>query len=833
MDYRCYIVARSVKRAISVAVAILFTLNLSGYSHAVSGLRVRMGKDVYPRLTEKYNGAAPADISLRDLLIKKKPEGQSYVEFLERHLADIESRDLKGEWDGVSYSTGMSSVKEAIFYLIDQSKVDPNKANLVVFRPSYACTDNLFTELEELFNVRYIVGSEEVEGNLDENTVLVFCETVTNPTLKVIDVEKICEVIASKNRDITLVCDNTFATPLGMQPLRYAEEPNVEMLVMQGITKGLSGPGNVLGGVLIGRDSFIRGLRQRKKTFLRPLTEKDAEITVEYGMPLLPLRLAIQNANAEKYLRELEKQPLLDKVVYPGDPSHPQHDVAKRLMGNFGHMIYLDFGPHEKGRKKAVAFMALLRYFRTLEHAVSLGQVRNLLNLASDATHITLSDEDKKQGGISPSGIRWSVGIEDPKDVLRELNAMFEILENYKHDPENIPYGLLDEIFMAEYNDVSEGKTYLIRKYPVVNRVRNSYDIEPVIKDAIEKIDNEDDRIKRIAEIINKTTLVTEYDAQTWLCHHGWLSSLISGNHSSVIDTLTDATSLRAKDAKNMSGIFTSILKLSEDKSPLQPARRGLYARLGTSSSLTLEIFITLLEVGALDAFSGKYVGLSASSLNDAIDVFFLRVIFRIPEKENNKPIKVISFTSEDTPLNDVTEAYRDGSIAKLESKKIKGSPRFDFTISHGSAKVLERGSVDEDVDFVFVDEEGYSGLAIEDMAVIKKTYPKAKICWINTQGIKTRVQPIKAGRYNKGAYLSIVGLNDRKGNDIGAVMVVPYEVANSAAWTLKNTDRVIRPTEAHEFLVYDLAYLLLQDSGRIVGELIKGRPQTDVYRGL
>ena len=832
MNYRCYIGAKSVKRAISVTVAILYILNLTGYSYAVSGLRVRMGEEVYPRLREKYNGAASADISLRDLLIKKKPEGQGYVEFLERHLADIESRNLKGGWDGVSYSTGMSSVKEAIFYLIDQSKVDPNKANLVVFRPSYACTDNLFTELEKVFDVRYVAGSEEVEGNLDENTVLVFCETVTNPTLKVIDVEKICEVIASRNRDITLVCDNTFATPLGMQPLRYAEEHNVEMLVMHGVTKGLSGPGNVLGGILIGRDSFIKGLRQRKKTFLRPLTEKDAEVTVEYGIPLLSLRLAIQNDSAKEYLRELKKRPFLDKVIYPGDPSHPQYDVAKRLMDNFGHMIYLDFGPHQGGRGKAVAFMNLLRYFRTLEHAVSLGQVRNLLNLASDATHITLSDEDKEQGGISPSGIRWSVGIEDPRDVLRELNAIFEILESYEHDPENIPYELLDEIFMAEYNDVSEGKTYLIRKYPVVNRVRNSYKIEPVIEDAIEKIDDKDDRVRDVAKIINEATLVTEYDAQTWLCHHGWLSSLISGNHSSVIDTLTDATSLRAKDAEDMSGRFTSILKLSEDKGPLQPARRGLYARLGTPSSLTLEIFIALLEAGALDAFSGKYVGLSASSLNGAIDEFFLRVIFRIPEKENNGPIKVISFTSEDTPLSDVTKAYRDGSIAKLESKKIKGSLRFDFTISHDSDEVLKRGLIDEGVDFVFVDEKRHSGLDTGDMDVIKEIYPKAKICWINTQGIKTRVQPIKAGRYNKGAYLSIVGLNDRKGNDIGAVMVIPYEIANSAAWTLKNTDRVMRPTEAHEFLVYELAYLL-QDSERVVGELIKGRPQTGIMQSL
>ena len=194
-------------------------------------------------------------------------------------------------------------------------------------------------------------------------------------------------------------------------------------------------------------------------------------------------------------------------------------------------------------------------------------------------------------------------------------------------------------------------------------------------------------------------------------------------------------------------------------------------------------------------------------------------------------PIKVVSFTSEDTPLSDVTKAYRDGSIAKLESKKIKGNLRFDFTISHDSDKVLKRGSIDEDVEFVFVDEKRYSDLDTGDMDVIKKTYPKAKICWINTQGIKERIQPIKAGRYNKGAYLSIVGLNDRKGNDIGAVMVVPYEIANSSAWTLKNTDRTMRPTEAHEFLVYDLAYLL-QYSRITVGDIIKGS-QTGIKQSL
>lgn len=806
------------KKNISLIIAIFFILSSTGYSYAASNIRVRMGEDTYSRFIDTYIGPEDTDEALSKLLARKKPRKQSNVKFLEKWLADIESRNLTGRWGGVSYSTGMSAVKESIFTLINLSKVDPNKANLVVFRPSYACTDNLFKQLEKLFDVRYVSTSAEVEGRVDENTVLVFCETVANPTLVVIDIEEVCETIASKNKDITLICDNTFATPLGMQPLKHAERYNVNMLIMQSITKGLSGTGNVLGGILIGKNKIIRKLRKRKGVFLRPLTEKDAETTVRYGLPLLQRRLTIQSANAEKYVENLKNQPLLDNIIYPGDSNHPQHDVAQRLMGNFGHMISLDFGTGEQGKKKAHAFMNLLRYFRTLEHAVSLGHVRNLLNLASDATHITLSEQDKEQGGISPAGIRWSVGIEDPEDVLRELNTIFEILETYENDLENIPYEVLDSIFMAEYNDVSEGKTHLIRKYPVINRVRNAYEIEPMIRNAIAMIG--DNRMGRIAEKINESTLITKYKAQTWACHHGWLSSLISGNHPSVTDSGADATSLRAKNAvgpESMADTFVSILSLSDGKSPLQLARRRLYGRLGTASSLTLEILIVLLEVGAKDAFSGKYAGLSASSLNDAIDQTFLNVIFETDKKKDGKPVKVISFTSKGTPLDGVTKDYKDGWPGKLKNQENTATPLFDFNIFYKS-DILEH---DEDVDFVFVDEKRHSGLSVEDINMIKQRYPSAKICWINTEGIRKGVQPIKSGLYKKGAYLSIVGLNDINGNDVGAVIVVPYKVATSSAWTLKNSDRAMRPTEAHGFLVNDLAYLLTEG---IVPKTVRNR---------
>ena len=275
----------------------------------------------------------------------------------------------------------------------------------------------------------------QVASAIDENTRVVYFETPVNPTMEIIDIAEITRRVKKVNASrrpedrVHVVVDNTFASPACQRPLRYGVD-----LVVHSLTKNLCGFGTDMGGAVVGPLRYESSLLLFRKDFGAALASKAAWPILVYGLPSLDLRIRQEQANAGKIADFLAEHPKIARVVYPGRPDYPQLDLARRQMrdldGNFapGNMIYFVLKgraekAYERG-KRLVDWIAENAYAVTL--AVSLGQIRTLIEMPSSMTHAVVPDEAKIAGHIDPGGVRLAVGIEDVADVVADLERGLE-----------------------------------------------------------------------------------------------------------------------------------------------------------------------------------------------------------------------------------------------------------------------------------------------------------------------------------------------------------------------------------------------------------------------
>jgi cystathionine gamma-lyase len=245
------------------------------------------------------------------------------------------------------------------------------------------------------------------------NTKLIWIETPTNPTLKVCDIEKICTF--AKSKGILTVVDNTFPSPYLQSPLLLGADISVNS-----VTKYIGGHSDVVMGVLVVNDVALRDkLFFTSKTIGGTPGPFDCYLALR-GLKTLKVRMDAHCRNAQIIAEYLEKHPKVEKIAYPGLPSHPQHEVAKKQMKGFGGMItfYLK-GGIEESRK----FLASMK---TMTLAESLGGVESLIECPAVMTHFSVPPEIRKELGISDNLIRISVGIEDVEDLVADLQQAFE-----------------------------------------------------------------------------------------------------------------------------------------------------------------------------------------------------------------------------------------------------------------------------------------------------------------------------------------------------------------------------------------------------------------------
>jgi len=245
------------------------------------------------------------------------------------------------------------------------------------------------------------------------NTKLIWVETPTNPTLKVCDIEKICAF--AKSKGILTVVDNTFPSPYLQSPLLLGADISVNS-----VTKYIGGHSDVVMGVLVINDIALRDkLFFTSKTIGGTPGPFDCYLALR-GLKTLKVRMEAHCRSAQIIAEYLEKHPKVEKIVYPGLPSHPHHEVAKKQMRGFGGMItfYLK-GGLEESRK----FLASMK---TMTLAESLGGVESLIECPAVMTHFSVPPEIRKELGIFDNLIRISVGLEDVEDLLADLDQAFE-----------------------------------------------------------------------------------------------------------------------------------------------------------------------------------------------------------------------------------------------------------------------------------------------------------------------------------------------------------------------------------------------------------------------
>lgn len=249
-----------------------------------------------------------------------------------------------------------------------------------------------------------------LEAAVRADTKLIWCETPTNPLLKIVDIARLAEF--ARARGIWLAVDNTFASPMLQRPLDLGAH-----LVMHSATKYLNGHSDIVGGVVVvGEDAELA----EKMTFLQNAVGGvqgpfDSFLALR-GLKTLHLRMRAHCENALELAQWLERHPAVEKVIHPGLPSHPQHDLAKRQMRGFGGMISV----YVKGGAEAAR--------RTMERtqlfacAESLGGVESLVNHPAIMTHASIPPEKRVALGITDNLIRLSVGVEDLADLRRDLD---------------------------------------------------------------------------------------------------------------------------------------------------------------------------------------------------------------------------------------------------------------------------------------------------------------------------------------------------------------------------------------------------------------------------
>ncbi len=263
------------------------------------------------------------------------------------------------------------------------------------------------------FSYTDLTKVENVEKALKPNTKMIWIETPTNPTLKLADIKKISAIAAAKN--ILVVVDNTFMSPYFQRPLELGAN-----IVVHSATKYIGGHSDVVGGVAVTSDKAIADRIQFLTNSMGGVQGAFDSFLALRSLKTLPLRMKAHAENAVKVANYLEKHPQVDRIIYPGLASHPQHELAKQQMSGFGGMITFFI---KGGMTAARKFLESVEVFALAE---SLGGVESLIEHPAIMTHASVPAEQRAALGIDDSLIRLSVGVEDVEDLLADLEQAFK-----------------------------------------------------------------------------------------------------------------------------------------------------------------------------------------------------------------------------------------------------------------------------------------------------------------------------------------------------------------------------------------------------------------------
>lgn len=321
---------------------------------------------------------------------------------LERSLAAIE----KGQF-GLAFGSGLAAI-DAVMKLLSPGD------EVIATNDLYGGTYRLFTKIFEnwglVFHFVDLSNEDEVKAKLNDKTRVIWAETPTNPLLRIFDIRKLATL--KEGRNLMLVVDNTFATPYLQTPLDLGAD-----IVMHSVTKYLGGHSDLVMGALVVKDEKIAQdlyfIQNSSGAVCGPM---DSFLALR-GIKTLHVRMQRHCENAETVARFLISHPEVKKVYWPGFPGHIGHETANKQMRGFGGM--LSFELKNDSLERAFTLVSSLKVFTLAE---SLGGVESLAGHPASMTHAAIPREERMKAGLSDSLIRLSVGLEDAKDLVRDLD---------------------------------------------------------------------------------------------------------------------------------------------------------------------------------------------------------------------------------------------------------------------------------------------------------------------------------------------------------------------------------------------------------------------------
>jgi cystathionine beta-lyase/cystathionine gamma-synthase len=327
--------------------------------------------------------------------------GNPTVVAVEQKLATLEGAEA-----AMLLSSGQAATTTALLGLLESG------AEIVCSSAIYGGTLHLMAELLPKFGIRTrfvpVEALREPAHVISDTTRLLWFESPINPTLRCVDIAAVAN--ACRARGVIAVVDNTFASPINQQPLSLGVD-----LVMHSATKYLNGHSDVTAGVLAGRSALLEPVQKARRMF-GTILDPHAAYALGRGLKTLAVRMERHNATALKVAEWLAADSRVTQVYYPGLPQHPDHEIARRQMRGFGGMVCVDVGGGYEG---AARFFDRLTLFN---RAASLGGVESLCSLPVLTSQWGHTEEELRSAGVTHSMARLSVGMEDPDDLIADLD---------------------------------------------------------------------------------------------------------------------------------------------------------------------------------------------------------------------------------------------------------------------------------------------------------------------------------------------------------------------------------------------------------------------------
>lgn len=328
-------------------------------------------------------------------------------EMLRKKIAALENTE-----DGLIFSSGMAAISAAMFTFLKTGD------HVIIQKVIYGGTFNLIVSEFEKYGIEYSFTESDKAADfkllLKANTKILFIETPSNPLLGITDIDAIASL--GKESGIITMIDNTFASPINQNPADFGID-----IILHSATKYMGGHSDISAGAIAGSNEHIAQIWKTAINFGGNLSDQTVWL-LERSLKTLNLRVKEQTKNAQEMAEYLERHKNIERVYYPGLNSHPQHDLAKRQMKGFGAMLSFEL-------EEGINAMDFQNELKLIKPSMSLAGLESTTVSPTQTTHALLSAQERLDRGIKDGLIRFSVGIEEPKDLIKDIEQAIKSLQ--------------------------------------------------------------------------------------------------------------------------------------------------------------------------------------------------------------------------------------------------------------------------------------------------------------------------------------------------------------------------------------------------------------------